>query len=214
MNLLAIDASEKTISICLHQSGQQLELYTDALNRVEQLPRLIKALLGRHSLSPGELGGLSLIHGPGSYTGLRASLLVAKSLALYSQVPVMVKKRHEVSLFAYRTYSGPVLSFQSVRLGQYYIALGQYLGSEFEYLVAPCLQTEQELIEIQKKFSCPVIGDWPFNTEEQAQVLMQPDLAQVLAEWSDLIFVPCTIEQLVPFYVREAVLTPAKAKQS
>lgn len=212
MNFLAIDASEKTLSLCLRQSTRELELYTDKLSRIEQLPRLVKELLGRHQIEAQQLAGLSLIQGPGSYTGLRGSLLLAKSMALYKAVPVMLRKRQDVSLFACRDYPGPVMSLQSVRLNQFYVAIGRFVQDKIDYLLEPALHNLEEILALQTLHQCPVTGEWPGDSRIQPEKLEEPNLAQVLADWTKIQFTPCPVEDLVPFYVRAAVVTPKAAQ--
>jgi tRNA threonylcarbamoyladenosine biosynthesis protein TsaB len=49
----------------------------------------IDEMLGRSDLSPGDLDGLAVTIGPGSYTGLRVALALAKGLALANTVALV-----------------------------------------------------------------------------------------------------------------------------
>lgn len=218
MYRLAIDASDKIMTLSLRESDQgELEHVAQVLEHVEAFPRLLKGFLLKHGLKPLQLGSLSLIQGPGAYTGLRGSLLVAASLAHYARVPVMLRQRQEVLLYACRQQGQKVMSVQNVRQHQYHVAVGQYRDGGIHYSHAPAVLTEAELIELQQALDCPVIGDWPLSVDTLQKILKNPDLASVLGEWSEENFVPTALDNLQPYYTRPAVNPPgehAKAAQS
>ncbi|MGD1996040.1 MAG: tRNA (adenosine(37)-N6)-threonylcarbamoyltransferase complex dimerization subunit type 1 TsaB [Anaerolineae bacterium] len=89
--LVAIDTATRIASLALHDGLRiQYEATWEAgRNHTVQLtPRLIKALddLG---LEPEGLSGAAVALGPGSYTGLRVGLAVAKGLALSQNLPLV-----------------------------------------------------------------------------------------------------------------------------
>ncbi|MEZ0369689.1 MAG: tRNA (adenosine(37)-N6)-threonylcarbamoyltransferase complex dimerization subunit type 1 TsaB [Candidatus Sericytochromatia bacterium] len=205
MNILAIDASGKLLGLCLRCEGQQSAYLTQPLEHIEYLPEILQRFCSSQALLPSELNALAVIQGPGSYTGLRGSLLLAKSLALLKGVPVMTRLRHEVLLYASRQRQEDVLVSQSVRQQQYYLALGRYHEQAVHYRLAPHLGTAAGLLDIQQQFSCPVLGDWPAEQERPLEYLEVTDLSCPLAEWTEADFCPVDPDSLVPFYVRPAV---------
>ena len=89
--LLALDTATRHSGIAL-LDGQQLvaELTwhsTDA-QTVELMPRLAQ-LLSWHGLAPAALTAIAVSLGPGSYTGLRVAVSVAKGLALAHSLPLI-----------------------------------------------------------------------------------------------------------------------------
>lgn len=216
MNILAIDASQRSFSLCLRLQGQSVVPGAECDAKIEHLPALLQELLARHGLAPSQLDALSLIKGPGSYTGLRGSLLVARSLALIAGVKVMTRQSLEVLHYeAGRQHKGPVLAAVSVRQDQYYFSLaeGNYLRQ------APQTASAANLLALQKQLTCPVIGDWPEanSTSEPAAEnppahhLKTRNLAEILAEWTEIEFCPVPPDSLVPFYIRPAVMPAAGA---
>jgi tRNA threonylcarbamoyladenosine biosynthesis protein TsaB len=91
--LVAIDTATRMAGLALydHESGRVLgeEAWYSANNHtVELMPRLVR-LLDQQGVSPADLTGLSVSLGPGSFTGLRIGLGVAKGLALACQLPLV-----------------------------------------------------------------------------------------------------------------------------
>ena len=91
--LLAIDTATQMASLALYDpSGGRVlgeeSWYSANRHTVEVMPRLDR-LLGQQNITPAALTGLVVSLGPGSFTGLRIGLSVAKGLALALQVPVV-----------------------------------------------------------------------------------------------------------------------------
>jgi tRNA threonylcarbamoyladenosine biosynthesis protein TsaB len=91
--LLAIDTATHVAGLALYDpvNGRVLgeEAWHSANNHtIELMPRLVR-LLEQQGVSPGDLTGLSVSLGPGSFTGLRIGLSVAKGLALARQIPLV-----------------------------------------------------------------------------------------------------------------------------
>jgi tRNA threonylcarbamoyladenosine biosynthesis protein TsaB len=89
--LLALDTATRLISIALHD-GQSVAAeatwLSGAYHTVELAPQ-VALLLRRAGVAPGELSGLAVAIGPGSYTGLRIGLGFAKGLALANALPLV-----------------------------------------------------------------------------------------------------------------------------
>lgn len=91
--LLAIDTATRTAGLALYDQarGQVLSeeaWYSANSHTVELTPRLVR-MLGQQGLTPADLTGLVVSLGPGSYTGLRIGLSVAKGLALSLDLPLV-----------------------------------------------------------------------------------------------------------------------------
>ncbi len=89
--LLALDTATRLISIALHDGHSLVAEATwqaGAYHTVELAPQAA-LLLRRAGLQPGQLSGLAVAIGPGSYTGLRIGLGFAKGLALANQLPLV-----------------------------------------------------------------------------------------------------------------------------
>jgi tRNA threonylcarbamoyladenosine biosynthesis protein TsaB len=89
--LLALDTATRLISIALHD-GQAVAAESTwlagAYHTVELAPQ-VALLLRRTGVEPGQLRGVAVAIGPGSYTGLRIGLGFAKGLSLANALPLL-----------------------------------------------------------------------------------------------------------------------------
>lgn len=99
MKVLAVDTSTDVCSVCIVDSETCLAEYVSKSSRThtERLLPAIDFLFSQLDLSPVELDGLAVIHGPGSFTGLRISLSVVKGLAFALDLPVVAMNALEVA---------------------------------------------------------------------------------------------------------------------
>ncbi len=91
--LLAIDTATRMAGLALYDpvAGRVLgeEAWSSVNNHtVELMPRLVR-MLNQQGVAPADLTGLSVSMGPGSFTGLRIGLGVAKGLALAQRLPIV-----------------------------------------------------------------------------------------------------------------------------
>lgn len=89
--LLAVDTATETIGVALHDGSQVLadSLWrSDRYHTVELAPQ-VALLLRQVKASPEQLSALAVTKGPGSYTGLRIGMALAKGLALVHNLPLV-----------------------------------------------------------------------------------------------------------------------------
>lgn len=91
--LLAIDTATRTAGLALYDQAKGRVLGEETWHSVnnhtvELMPRLVR-LLDQQGVAPADLAGLSVSLGPGSFTGLRIGLGVAKGLALAHRIPLV-----------------------------------------------------------------------------------------------------------------------------
>ena len=101
MLLLAIDTSGKQGSIAIARCGpndgcEVIEVadLSGGTFSAELVPR-IAALLAKHNFTKADIGGLAVVSGPGSFTGLRIGLAVVKALADVLAKPIAAVSRLE-----------------------------------------------------------------------------------------------------------------------
>jgi tRNA threonylcarbamoyladenosine biosynthesis protein TsaB len=89
--LLAIDTSTRALSLALHD-GEQIaseRTWKSTNYHTVELSPSIAAMLGQAQITPADLKAIAVALGPGSFTGLRIGLAVAKGLALANQTPLI-----------------------------------------------------------------------------------------------------------------------------
>ena len=91
--LLAIDTATRMASIALYDQDGGRVLGEETWNcsdhhTVEMMPRLVR-MIEQQGVAPSALSGVVVSLGPGSFTGLRAGLGVAKGLVLAHRLPLV-----------------------------------------------------------------------------------------------------------------------------
>jgi len=89
--LVAIDTATRFASLALYELGKALAEHTWQTGNnhtVEMMPSLTK-MLARQRLEATQLSSVAVAIGPGSFTGLRIGLAVAKGLAMSLDIPIV-----------------------------------------------------------------------------------------------------------------------------
>ena len=93
-NILAIETATNICSISLFLDGTFVETKDSAEPRSHavKLPVFTDELLKKYQCKVSDLDGIAVSAGPGSYTGLRIGMSLAKGLALSSDLPLLPVK--------------------------------------------------------------------------------------------------------------------------
>lgn len=91
MTLLAIDTATQFISIALHDGQQVLaeRTWRSENHHTVELAPAVRAMLTHAHLTPVDLAALAVATGPGSYTGLRIGVALAKGIAGAHRLPLV-----------------------------------------------------------------------------------------------------------------------------
>ena len=127
--LLAIDTATRMAGLALYDEAQGWvlgeELWHSANNHtVELMPRLAR-MLALQGLAPADLTGLVVSLGPGSFTGLRIGLSLAKGLALARRLPLVGIPSLDVVAEPHKAYNLPIWAV--LRAGRGRVCAGNYV---------------------------------------------------------------------------------------
>jgi tRNA threonylcarbamoyladenosine biosynthesis protein TsaB len=89
--ILNIETSTEVCSVNIAHNGKLISEResTEGMNHAKLLTVFIDELLGETGLSPSSLHAVAVSQGPGSYTGLRIGVSVAKGLCYALQIPLI-----------------------------------------------------------------------------------------------------------------------------
>jgi len=125
--LLAIDTATRHASVALYdERGVAAEHTWSSRNRhsVEVLPA-IAAMLSQQQVTSQVLTSVAVTKGPGSFTGLRIGMSVAKGLALGLGIPILAVPTLEVVVYAAGDPGMPVVAVLEAGRGR--LCVGTYL---------------------------------------------------------------------------------------
>ena len=161
--LLAIDSAGDELMMALSNSESQwlsTRRYSVSSQRSHSslLVPEIKAMLSESGLTLPQIKSLALNRGPGSFTGLRASISLARSLGQFS--PLKLYDFHHLELIAWQAFQQKSLWANqpepkalsialNARRGQAYYGCYEYRDNQFSELVSPQLLTLDKLSAIE-----------------------------------------------------------------
>lgn len=128
--LLALDTSTHRASLALSQHGELLVEYTwdvGASHSVELLRRL-EGILKERGLALSQVSAVAAAIGPGSFTGVRVAVTVAKSLAFGLNVPLLGISTLDIIAYSQAAAAAPVCALMDAGRGEFYAALYRHVA--------------------------------------------------------------------------------------
>ena len=122
---LAVDSAGKAAGIAiLRDEALIYESYLDAgLTHSETLLPMLKSALAATGIAPAEINLYAVSAGPGSFTGLRIGMALAKGLALPNQTPCIgVSTLEALALSVFVPQGSIVVAAEDARRGEVYYA--------------------------------------------------------------------------------------------
>jgi len=126
--LLALDTATPLLSIALHDGDALLAEYTfDAGRRHgELLAPQVKQMMAQVNVAAGDLRALAVSVGPGSYTGTRIGVALAKGMAAPSELPLVPATTLATVLAAQPTHQDDLPLIATVSAGRDRVIWAEY----------------------------------------------------------------------------------------
>lgn len=146
--ILAIDTSTRVLSLALHDGEQILAELTwrSANYHTVELSPSIASILGQSGIGPADLKAIAVALGPGSYTGLRIGLAVAKGLALANKTPLIGVPTLDIIAAAIGPEDIPLCAILQAGRGRVCAGIYRWYDGEWHPDAPPFLCTWEELI--------------------------------------------------------------------
>ncbi|MGG0738658.1 tRNA (adenosine(37)-N6)-threonylcarbamoyltransferase complex dimerization subunit type 1 TsaB [Niallia taxi] len=137
MKILAIDTSNLVLGIAIIDQDKVIGEYITNLKKnhsVRAMPA-IEMLMKECDVSPTDLTKIVVAKGPGSYTGVRIGVTIAKTLAWTLNIPLVgVSSLQVLAASAGRHFPGSVSPLFDARRGQIYTGLFKFTNGNVEQL--------------------------------------------------------------------------------
>ncbi|MCY8116667.1 tRNA (adenosine(37)-N6)-threonylcarbamoyltransferase complex dimerization subunit type 1 TsaB [Bacillus spizizenii] len=134
MTILAIDTSNYTLGIALLREDTVIAEYITYLKKnhsVRAMPA-VHSLLNECDMTPQDLSKIVVAKGPGSYTGVRIGMTLAKTLAWSLHIPISPVSSLEALAANGRHFDGLISPIFDARRGQVYTGLYDYKNGLLE----------------------------------------------------------------------------------
>lgn len=217
MMILGIESSAKAASAALCRDGALVAQYfqNSSLTHSRTLLPMIEDLLKNLEISLDDIGLIAVSRGPGSFTGIRIGVSIAKGLSWASETPVCGVSTLEA--MAYNGVSAPpgslICCCMDARRGQFYNALFEMHEGKPRRLCADRAISVDELVLEIKNFrkSVFLVGDGSLlcynaldNFENSAALAPEPLRYQTA--WGVCMAAsyetPRPADELLPVYLR------------
>jgi tRNA threonylcarbamoyladenosine biosynthesis protein TsaB len=173
--ILAIDTATQYASLALYNSNgvyAEEAWYSGRNHTIELMPRIVR-MLKLADWRVTDLTALAVSLGPGSFTGLRIGLAVAKGMALPHKLPVVGVPTLEIVAYPLRNGGLPVWAIAQAGRGRILAACYDQVDEQWQPLVEPCLTNFAALAsKINQVALCT--GE----IDEQAAQILQRDSRQ------------------------------------
>lgn len=156
MKILALDSATPHGGVAL-LDGERVcghALVQGEADHVARLPEAVVRLLEEAGWQPGDLDGVAVTLGPGSFTGVRIALGLAKGLALGLGIPVAGVSTLELVAVASGHTSGVVVPILDARRGEVF-AGGYRLADLSHPLLVPRAWSPADLVQALRELDAP-----------------------------------------------------------
>jgi len=160
MTILAIDTSNNPLGVALLDDNQVLGEYMTNLkkNHSVRIMPAIQTLMKDCERLPADLTKIVVAKGPGSYTGVRIGVTIAKTLAWTLNIPLVgISSLEILAAGTGRYFNGYVSPIVDARRGQVYTALYHYQNGK------PMAVEQDQLV---------MLADWAAKLTELNQPIL------------------------------------------
>lgn len=177
MTILSIDTSNYTLGVALLEKEQVLGEYITNLkkNHSIRIMPAIQTLMKDCGKTPTDLTKIVVAKGPGSYTGVRIGVTIAKTLAWTLNIPLVgISSLEIVAAGPGRYFSGLVSPLFDARRGQVYTGLYHYENGELKAPEEDQLVMLEDWVEKLTTVSEPILfvgNDLPLHRTKIEEVL-------------------------------------------
>lgn len=193
MYQLLLDSSNVYLSVGIGKDGKVIDkIYYEAWQRQsEMMVTEVDNILKRNNIAKEELDAVVVGIGPGSYTGVRIGVTIAKTIAYALKIKIYAKS----SLSLLKDEEKPTICLFNARSGRSYFAV--YKGNET--IVKDCVKTNEEVLDFIKNNPDFVING---DTYQLGLESGKFDILSNLAKFNDSELVE-NVFTLNPVYLKE-----------
>ncbi len=193
MKTIVMDSANQYLVVALYEDGKCLDKIQEIGNRKQSEYAIVylEKLLKKHHLQVLDFDEMVITIGPGSYTGVRVALTIAKTLAAVSSIKI--KTVSSLKAMAGFKKAISILDARSQK-----IFLGVY--NEGKVVVEDCMTTLDQFDHYRQLYpDYEVVGDVSLvNMEGQCG-----DLAHLIYELSKIEEYRSDVDHLVPEYIKD-----------
>lgn len=150
MKILFIDTSLKDVSIATYESGKILSLISECIPNMHSIYTIpyIDRCLTESKIDKKEVEKIIVINGPGSFTGIRIGLTIAKVYSYILNINVVCVS--SLKALALSTSGELIISVLDAKNDNYYVGI---YDKDYNNLDKECFMNKEELINLINKYN-------------------------------------------------------------
>lgn len=160
---LFIDTSLEDVSIALVKDDKELSLIHENIPGKHSIyvTKYIDDILKENNLFPGSVDEIIVVNGPGSFTGIRIGVTIAKMFAYLENIRIVTITSLKARVIGEK--SNYLLTTIDAKHGNYYVGL----YDENYNTIEEKFSNEEEIEKLINKFSPKIVDrEKPYNIEE------------------------------------------------
>ena len=148
--ILAIDTATRWLGVAVHDGTAVLAEsgWRCLNNHTTELAVAIQNLMAHAKIESTDLNGLAVAIGPGSYTGLRVGLAMAKGMAMVHNIPILAVSTLDIVAFQLPQFDGRLMTIAEA--GRTRVCIAEYQWQKnrgWQQSVDPDIKTWQAILE-------------------------------------------------------------------
>ena len=154
---LGIDTANSPLAVAIVKDGKIVaaEARNMKINHSASVMPAIEDIIKKAGLSPSDIDAIAVSQGPGSYTGVRIGVTVAKTLAWTLQKPLVGVSSLKVLAANAALYDGLICPLFDARRGNVYTAV--YRGPNLDVVLDDCHDHIEGLLARLKALDAPIL---------------------------------------------------------
>ncbi|WLR53333.1 tRNA (adenosine(37)-N6)-threonylcarbamoyltransferase complex dimerization subunit type 1 TsaB [Bacillus tianshenii] len=159
MKVLAIDTSNDVMGIAVLDGDKVAGEYITNIkkNHSVRLMPSVQRLLEETNIKPKELDKIVVANGPGSYTGVRIGVTVAKTLAWSLNIPLVGVSGLEALAYNGRYFNGKIAPIFDARRGQVFTGLYEWKDGQLTKVMEEKMVILADWVKELKKLEEPIL---------------------------------------------------------
>lgn len=182
MITLFIDTSSTDVSIALIKDNNILSEICETLPNQHSIytTSYLDKVLKTANIEPNEVDKIMIVNGPGSFTGVRIGVTIAKTFAYILKKDIICLSSLKIK--ALSTNHDYCLSLINANRGNYYIGLYDKDNNE---VIEEQFNTKEEVIKLIDKYNPTIVSDNNIETEEFSSSKTKLDLISIVNYYKD-----------------------------
>lgn len=175
---LFIDTSASDVSIAILKEEKILSKINKNIpnkHSIYVVP-FIDEVLKKASLTPDKVEKIYVVTGPGSFTGVRIGVTIAKTYAYLRKIPITAVS--SLKMLALSNNNETILSLIDAKHDNYYLGL---YTKEKEEIIKEHFGNKEEVLEIIMKYHPTIVSAEEINNEEIKSMKQELDISKIIA---------------------------------